>query len=103
MKLRNRAYTRFTGNQIARIYKLYPESYNETERISLVSSFATSILRGDYVDIDMSDGSGMNLLDIRNHKWCIPCLNACAPHLSERLGNPIPTTTIVGTIHSYFV
>ena len=103
MKLWNRAYTRFTGNQIARIYKLYPESYNETERISLVSSFATSILRGDYVDIDMSDGSGMNLLDIRNHKWSIPCLNACAPNLSERLGNPIPTTTIVGTIHSYFV
>ena len=99
----SKAYTRFTGNQIARIYKLYPESYNETERISLVSSFATSILRGDYVDIDMSDGSGMNLLDIRNHKWSIPCLNACAPNLSERLGNPIPTTTIVGTIHSYFV
>lgn len=98
-----RAYTRFTGNQIARIAKLYPEAYENTERISLVSSFATSILCGDYVNIDLSDGSGMNLLDIRTHKWHIPCLNACAPNLYERLGDPVPTTTLVGKIHSYFV
>ena len=70
---------------------------------NIANTVPKDILRGDYVDIDMSDGSGMNLLDIRNHKWSIPCLNACAPNLSERLGNPIPTTTIVGTIHSYFV
>lgn len=101
--LRYRAYTRFTGNQIARIAKLYPEAYENTERISLVSSFATSILCGDYANIDMSDGSGMNLLDIRTHQWHIPCLNACAPNLNERLGDPVPTTTLVGKIHSYFV
>ena len=99
----SKAYTRFTGNQIARIAKLYPEAYENTERISLVSSFATSILCGDYANIDMSDGSGMNLLDIRTHQWHIPCLNACAPNLNERLGDPVPTTTLVGKIHSYFV
>ena len=57
----------------------------------------------DYANIDMSDGSGMNLLDIRTHQWHIPCLNACAPNLNERLGDPVPTTTLVGKIHSYFV
>lgn len=44
------------------------------QRISLVSSFAASLLIGDYAPIDLSDGSGMNLLDITTKKWSPECL-----------------------------
>ncbi|EDO25303.1 predicted protein, partial [Nematostella vectensis] len=63
------AYERFTGNQIAKIYQTKRESYNECERISLVSSFLASLFIGDYAPIDYSDGSGMNLLNIVKKDW----------------------------------
>ncbi|NXD07981.1 XYLB kinase, partial [Nothocercus nigrocapillus] len=52
----SRAYERFTGNQIAKIYSQNPEVYMQTERISLVSSFAASLFLGAYAAIDYSDG-----------------------------------------------
>ncbi|KAB1264191.1 Xylulose kinase [Camelus dromedarius] len=52
----SRAYERFTGNQIAKIYQQKPEAYSHTERISLVSSFAASLFLGSYSPIDHSDG-----------------------------------------------
>ncbi|XP_078147643.1 xylulose kinase [Centroberyx gerrardi] len=58
----SRAYERFTGNQIAKLQQSRPQEYQDTERISLVSSFAASLFLGDYTAIDYSDGSGMNLL-----------------------------------------
>ncbi|XP_029794650.1 xylulose kinase [Suricata suricatta] len=51
----SRAYERFTGNQIAKIYQQNPEAYSHTERISLVSSFAASLFLGSYAPIDCSD------------------------------------------------
>ena len=65
----SRAYERFTGNQISKIYKKHEELYNQCERISLVSSFVASLFIGDYAPIDFSDGSGMNLLNIVDKKW----------------------------------
>lgn len=70
----SRAYERFTGPQIKKIYDTQPEVYNNTERISLVSSFMASILIGAYAAIDHSDGSGMNLMDIRKKEWWKPAL-----------------------------
>ncbi|KAG8138742.1 hypothetical protein E2320_001530, partial [Naja naja] len=46
---------RFTGNQIAKIYSRDPEVYSQTEKISLVSSFAASLFLGAYAPIDYSD------------------------------------------------
>ncbi|KAJ8782641.1 hypothetical protein J1605_009960 [Eschrichtius robustus] len=52
----SRAYERFTGNQIAKLYQQNPEAYSHTERISLVSSFAASLFLGSHSPIDYSDG-----------------------------------------------
>ncbi|XP_053210639.1 xylulose kinase-like [Panonychus citri] len=100
----SRAYERFTGSQIAKIASTRPEVYNSTERISLVSSFAASLFLGDYAPIDLSDGSGMNLLDIWSGKWSQICLDAIAPELRTKLGDEVvPTATVVGKISSYYV
>ncbi|XP_039983015.1 xylulose kinase isoform X2 [Xiphias gladius] len=99
----SRAYERFTGNQIAKLRQNRPEEYQDTERISLVSSFAASLFLGDYAAIDYSDGSGMNLLDIRTRNWSEICLEATAPHLDRLLGAPLPSASVLGPISSYFV
>ncbi|XP_059793563.1 xylulose kinase isoform X2 [Balaenoptera ricei] len=99
----SRAYERFTGNQIAKLYQQNPEAYSHTERISLVSSFAASLFLGSHSPIDYSDGSGMNLLRIQDKVWSQACLGACAPHLEEKLGLPVPSCSVVGAISSYFV
>ncbi|XP_061412946.1 xylulose kinase isoform X1 [Lethenteron reissneri] len=99
----SRAYERFTGNQIAKVYRTWPRAYEDTERISLVSSFAASLFLGDYATIDYSDGSGMNLLDIRKKCWTKRCLDACAPNLAEKLGELVPSHTVLGPVSSYLV
>lgn len=53
-----RAYERFTGNQIARFAKNHPAEYEDTERISLVSSFVTSLLRGDFAPSTSATAAG---------------------------------------------
>lgn len=65
----SRAYERFTGPQIRRIFQTQPEVYGNTERISLVSSFMASLLIGSYACIDETDGAGMNLMDIKTRVW----------------------------------
>ncbi|MBN3293502.1 XYLB kinase, partial [Polypterus senegalus] len=99
----SRAYERFTGNQIAKMFKMKTEEYNQTERISLVSSFAASLFLGDYAAVDYSDGSGMNLLDIYKRKWSKQCLEACAPELEEKLGTPVPSMSVLGSVSSHLV
>lgn len=70
----SKAYERFTGNQIAKIYHKKQAAYDECERISLVSSFLASLSIGDYAPIDYSDGSGMNLMNIYTKSWDPVCL-----------------------------
>nr|CAD7449202.1 unnamed protein product [Timema bartmani] len=97
------AYERFTASQIAKLSQTKPAVYNSTERISLVSSFACSLFLGDYADIDYSDGSGMNLLDIHSKDWSQICLDATAPNLIDKLGTPVASSSIQGPISQYFV
>ncbi|KAG0300736.1 hypothetical protein BGZ98_008940, partial [Dissophora globulifera] len=65
----SRAYERFTASQIMKIVQKAPEIYDATERISLVSSFLASLLMAKYAMIDVADGSGMNLLNIKTKTW----------------------------------
>ncbi|XP_069033697.1 xylulose kinase isoform X2 [Embiotoca jacksoni] len=99
----SRAYERFTGNQIAKVHQNRAEEFQDTERISLVSSFAASLFLGCYAAIDHSDGSGMNLLDIRTRNWSQICLEATAPHMDRLLGAPLPSTSVLGPVSSYLV
>lgn len=98
----SRAYERFTGPQIKHLFKHQPLIYENTERISLISSFLASILIGRYAPIDYSDASGMNILDIHSLKWNQTLLETIAPDLNSRLGDPVPSDTKIGLISNYW-
>ncbi|CAM8955411.1 unnamed protein product [Rhodiola kirilowii] len=99
----SRAYERFTGPQIRRIYQTQPDIYKNTEMISLVSSFYASLLIGEYARIDHADGAGMNLMDIKNRTWSKEVLDATAPGLADKLGELAPAHAVAGPISRYFV
>eukprot|EP00897_Mesotaenium_endlicherianum_P008578 jgi/Mesen1/7749/ME000407S06974 len=99
----SRAYERFTGPQIRGIYERQPNVYEDTERISLVSSFNASLLVGDYAAIDTSDGGGMNLMDLAARRWSPEVLQATAPELEGRLGPLVASHEVVGRISAFFV
>lgn len=71
--LGSRAYERFTGPQIARWKRIDPKGYANTARISLVSSFITTLVcaDGEVKGIDESDACGMNLwsMDTPERGW----------------------------------
>lgn len=96
------AYERFTGPQIRRFWQTQPEAFAQTERISLVSSFLASVLVGAFAPIDVADGSGMNLLDIRRRRWCDAALDATAPGLRALLGDePVDSWRVVGCVSRF--
>ncbi|GAV58511.1 FGGY_N domain-containing protein/FGGY_C domain-containing protein [Cephalotus follicularis] len=99
----SRAYERFTGPQIRKIFETQPEVYHNTERISLVSSFVASVLIGAYACIDQTDGAGMNLMDIKQRTWSKIALEATAPGLETKLGKLAPAHAVAGNISPYFV
>ncbi|CAN8324315.1 unnamed protein product [Cochlearia groenlandica] len=100
----SRAYERFTGPQIRKIFNEQRDMYEITERISLVSSFMASLLIGDYACIDETDGAGMNLMDIKKRCWDKAALEATADAvLEEKLGKLAPAYATAGLISQYFV
>jgi xylulokinase len=99
----SRAVERFTGPQIRKFWKTEPQAYAATREISLVSSFIASILIGASAPIDLGDGAGMNLLDLRTGAWSPALLAATAPGLSGKLAPAVPSATRVGELAPYFV
>lgn len=65
----SRAHYRFTGPQIRKKLKKESEVYKKSARISLVSSFVSSLLCGEITNIEESDACGMNVYDIANSRW----------------------------------
>lgn len=98
----SRAYERFTGNQIAKIGRVSPQAYTDTHRIALVSSFMASLLTGTYAPIDFSDGSGMNLMNIRSKQWAPAALDCTAVGLADKLGDLVASHGVVGLLHAYY-
>lgn len=114
----SRAYERFTGPQIAKIYRRRPEVYSMTERIMLVSGFMATILTGSYASLDAADASGMNMLDIQAKRWSDACLESIVGPRKEdvdglraRLGcldssvkdNIVDTHEVIGKVSNYLV
>lgn len=99
----SRSYERFTGNQIAKLFQQHPHRYEASERIALVSSFAASLLIGDYAPIEPGDGAGMNLMNIRTRRWAPAALSCTAPYLEEKLGPIVPSHQVIGGLSCYFV
>ena len=99
----SKAYERFTGMQIKKLYKTNPTLYNQCERISLLSSFFTSLLIQDVACMDYSDAAGMNLMNIYTKDWDEECLQNVAPNLRGKLGTLKKSHTIAGNIGNYFV
>ncbi|KAI9307711.1 hypothetical protein BJ944DRAFT_157503 [Cunninghamella echinulata] len=101
----SKAYERFTGNQIAKIYQTQRNEYNATVWITLISSFIGTLLSGNIAPCDVSDASGTNLMDIHKHQWINKLLEHCGgPDLKKKLVlEPIEGGKLLGLIDHYYV
>lgn len=106
------AHTRFTGAQIFKFRNDDPKAYAATSRISLVSSFITTLMcaDGEVKGIDESDACGMNLWNMSSptRGWAQPILEAIAgkdgaEDLAAKLGT-VETDggRVVGNIGRWF-
>lgn len=119
----SRGYERFTGAQIKRVCALRPwvlalliidvahqirrtrpASYEKTADISLVSSFIASLFLGRIAPIDVSDASGMNLMDVLSRKWVDSILEVSGgKELRGKLkGDPVEGGIALGVVHPYW-
>ncbi|KIW02711.1 hypothetical protein, variant [Verruconis gallopava] len=106
----SKAHHRFSGPQILRYRTKYPEHYEKTSRISLVSSFLSSVLLGKVAPMDIGDVCGANLWDMKAGKWNEELLALTAggtegvPKLKAKLGDVSEDGGIsFGSISKYFV
>ena len=93
---------RFSAAQIHKYSRQFPERWEETDTVHLLSSFLASILAGTPAGIDYGDGAGMNLMHINKCKWDKKLTKSTAANLFERLPKLTSTLDIVGTISPYF-
>jgi xylulokinase len=98
----SRAFERFTGPQIRKLFKQDRSTYLATGHVHLVSSFLASLLSGRHVALDPGDASGMNLMDVATRAWWPPALEATAPDLAAKLPAIEPSWTVTGPIASFW-
>lgn len=81
-----------------------PGLYENTDGISLVSSFMASLFLGRIAPIDVSDASGMNLMDVLSRKWVDSILDLTGGReLRGKLkAEPVEGGGTLGTIHPYW-
>lgn len=121
-KTGSRAHFRFTGLQIRKLaMRSGPDVYRRTARISLVSSFLTSVFLGQIAGIEEADACGMNLYNIAAREFDDELLAVAAgvhasldsvtaaeqqagvQELKRKLGPVIPVGyAAMGTISGYF-
>lgn len=79
------AIERFAGPQIMKFVRTEPEAYARTARIHLLSSFLTSWFAGEDAGIDVGDGAGMNLLNLKTLDWDRDVCDFISPTLLSKL------------------
>lgn len=79
------AIERFAAAQVMKFAREEPEAYARTVRIHLLSSFLTSVLTGGDAPVDIGDGAGMNLLNLKTLEWDGEICAYAAKGLMERL------------------
>ncbi|KAL8789243.1 MAG: hypothetical protein Q9195_006889 [Heterodermia aff. obscurata] len=105
----SKAHHRFTGPQILRFRQKFPKKYEQTSRISLVSSFLASLFLGKIAPFDISDVCGMNLWDVKTGIWNEELLTLAGgssdtANLRNKLGHvPEDGGCSLGNVSSYFV
>ncbi|KAJ2162475.1 hypothetical protein GGF46_000606 [Coemansia sp. RSA 552] len=97
------AFERFTGPQIMKVKETQPGVWSQVKHISLVSSFAASLLAGRVASVDVADASGTNLYDMNAHVWSEQLCASIEPRLASLLGaQPVAANTVVGQVSPYF-
>lgn len=101
---------RFTGAVMRRTAQRYPEAWEKTVTVSLLSSFISGVLTADPdCPIDWGNGSGMSLMDYRRREWAPALLDAVGDGLpggpaalAEKLPAIASPVASAGTIARYF-
>lgn len=102
---------RFTGTIMRRVAEKFPETYEQTENIQLISSLIPAILTGNSkVPIDFGNACGMSLMDYTQKQWSDSLIRAVSHGLAggeralrDKLPPLVAPDTIVGAVSTYFV
>ena len=102
---------RFTGAIIRKIAEQFPESYQETEYIHLLSSLIPAVLTGNSrVPLDFGNACGMSMMDYASKDWSVKLVKAVADGLPggesalrNKLLPIVSPYTIVGRIATFFI
>jgi len=103
--------TRFTGAVIRKIAEQFPDAYQETEHIHLLSSLIPAVLTGNSrVPLDFGNACGMSLMDYSGKDWSVKLVKAVAeglpggePALRNKLLPIVSPLTIDGRIATFFI
>ncbi len=109
----NRAELRFPAAQILKWAKEFPDEYERTSNVLLLSAFLTSILAGRIAPVDTGDGWGTNLnhLDLDKPGWSKDVLfvsdiwlrnHGLSMPLGAKVGSMTQYDAVVGKISRYF-
>lgn len=94
----NPALTGFTASKILWVRENEPQNYEKCRRILLPKDYIRFMLTGEYAT-EVSDASGMQLLDVPNRVWSDEVLSKLKIDKSL-LGKMYESPDITGTIHS---
>lgn len=92
----NPALTGFTASKIMWVKNNEPEIFEKCRHILLPKDYIRYMLTGDFAT-EMSDASGMQLLDVPNRKWSDEVLNALGID-KNMLGKLYESPEVTGTI-----